>query len=238
MFATRLISGAVFLLATLLVAGVAVADLSGDLKIRMVDPAGTETLQSGKIYLQGPAADEERNVRLEIESPDQPDGDAIIITRPRDDVGYMLFPEMKSYMTLDLDAEEPGTAAEEIRDEDLETVGRAEVEGYDTVVKRGPVVHNGREIGQITMYVAEELDDEPIRSHFEHEDGSVTETLIQNPDRADLPDELFQPPPDYQETLIPGMEQLLEDLEDEMQDDAPGQTEPGSPEDNGAEFDL
>ena len=222
MFATKLLSGAIIGLATLWVAGPASADLSGDLQIRMVDPAGTETRQQGKIYLQGPAADEERNVRLEIESPEQPEGEAIIITRPRDNIGFMLFPAMESYMTLDLDAEDPDAVGEEIREEDLEAVGRAEVEGYDTIVKQGPVVHNGQEIGQITMYIAEELDDEPIRSRFEHVDGSVTETLIQNPDTADLPDALFAPPADYQETIIPGMEQLMEDLENEMQDEDRG----------------
>ncbi len=202
----------------------ALADLSGDLRITVKDKGEEQQVQGGKIYMQGSADDKERNVRVEIDADEKAGeaaSDAVIISRPAENVGYMVFPGMKSYMKMDIESARdkgPNTPGGEGLDpDDFKKIGEEKVGGYDTVVKEAPVLENGKKLGTVTVYLAKDLNDEPLKSVFREEGGRVTETLIENPTTNKLPDDLFTPPAGYSETVLPQIDQLQEELRKEQE---------------------
>jgi hypothetical protein len=198
-----------------LFATTAAADLSGDLKVTIRGPDGDEMVQEGRIFLKGDADDKKRPSRVEL---GEGEDEVIFITRPDEDIGYMVMPPAQSYMRLDLEeAEGAGVGDDEVPEEEFTEVGRETVNGHPTTVKEAPIRDPaGEKIGTARVYFARDLNDEPIKSEMRMDDGTYTETLISNPSTEKLDEKLFTPPEDYAETLVPGLEQLFEGLEDEL----------------------
>jgi hypothetical protein len=201
-------------------AGSAQADISGDLHVTIEGPEMETVEQTGRIYIKGDGMEPEA-VRMEI-TPEGQEQNAIFITRPEEEVAYIVMPELKTYMTMDLAASgdqqpsAPGTGAGEM---ELEDLGRATVEGHRTQVKGGPVVdEQGQTVGQMKVYIAPGLDNAPIKSEVKMQDGTRSESVIRNPSKEKLAADLFLPPAGYEETRLPDIGQFMDELGDEVRE--------------------
>jgi hypothetical protein len=137
----------------------------------------------------------------------------IMIMRPDEKVNYLVYPGMKSYcvMPTTKDAGNKDKAEPVITRKEL---GREEVEGHDC---RKELVTteaaNGKKT-EMTVWLASDLDDFPIKTEVMGKDGLVT-TVFKNLKREKPDASLFVPPQDYrkydsaQEMMMGGMKQMM-----------------------------
>jgi hypothetical protein len=199
-------------------AGLARADLSGDLTIQSKDPKQRKTLlQKGKVFYDG-SATAPKAIRMEMAAEGDKPG-IVFITRPEEQMAYMLLPEAKTYMPLDLKKggegqklpEAPGARSREALQ--LREVGKATVDGHPTTVRAGPLNDkNGKKVGEMKVYLAKDLDDAPIKSELKLNDGSTTVSTLSNTSTRQLAANLFTPPDSYSETRIPSLDDMSKAL--------------------------
>jgi hypothetical protein len=192
----------------------AIADLSGDYAVTVIDQDGAKKTQVGKIFLDGTPKDQERAMRMEI-SGEEAGQSMVFLTRPQDDTVFMLMPENKTYFSLsmtDATSKAPKAPGEGLEPSDFKEVGKERVNGIQTVVKEAPMMENGKRTGTVRIFTAPSLNDEPIKSEIKSDEGVTTTAVIENPTTKAIPESQFRVPEGYTETKLPSVGKIFEEL--------------------------
>ncbi len=193
---------AAFLMLLLMAPSTAIADLSGDLEVRVENPGGETMEEKGKIFIEGDPF-ESTTTRVEMTGPDGTE--VIMITRGEENKAFLVMPEIEAYSELALDdttgSEAPGAG---LKREDFKITGQENLDGVATDVGVAQVKDDqGQVVGNARVNFAKELDGAPVRSRIELDNGSVAETVISNPSDEKIDASKFLPPDEYQETRLP-----------------------------------